>query len=652
MKRIKNIYKSACLLGLMAVVTSSCDDWLTIYPTDRVVEENFWEDRNDLDAVRYGAYKQMANTVNKMAEWGDLRSDSYNINPKSDMKKSDLDDYNNIIKGMPDSSMNKFDWAGFYTTINYCNKVLLHGPEVLERDKQFTATEWNYIKAEMTALRALNYFYLIRSFKDVPFTREVINSDAEVKNFPQVNQLMVLDSIILDCESVQLMARNRFASNTDTKGMITKPAIYAMLADMYLWRASLHEGRYGIDDEDDFETPRCIIPGKHGVKFDYKVAAEYANKALMALNEQTTANFASQYNASRNNTCNYGLQYCDMIENKFYGVDQNTSPAMEAQSAIFNSGNSVESIFELQFNSSPDNRENPAINRYYGSNDGTLLMVSDQALRAALGGSEMWDYDTRRWFYVENAFSSSDAAPTQPDQNYYCLKYMTPQPRFNDGTQESKKLTYIKTNGNKYRNWIVYRMTDVMLIKAEALACLGTQESYAEAKNLCSAIRRRSYCNYKKFDESQRKDLTKTYDKCVVNPDAKGKTAQDKDRDPYIRMVMNERQIELLGEGKRWYDLVRWAERKAGQDAGEPDVREALIPELHREGKAIGNGQKGVEAMIKEFMETAYQSWGSTFKNRWKNRYGLYNPIYYKEVQASNGALEQNPVWNHSKYEQ
>ena len=98
--------------------------------------------------------------------------------------------------------MSCFDWEGVYKTINLCNKVLKYGPEVLERDKQFTTTEWYYMRAEMTALRALSYFYLIRAFKDVPYTTKLINSDTEVETFPLTNQLVVLDSIILDCEKV------------------------------------------------------------------------------------------------------------------------------------------------------------------------------------------------------------------------------------------------------------------------------------------------------------------------------------------------------------------------------------------------------------------------------------------------------------------
>ena len=80
MKKNK-LFQYASLLGLLALSTTSCEDWLEVHPQDRIVEEEFWEDRNDLEGVRYAAYKQMAKTVDKLAVWGDLRSDSYILNP-------------------------------------------------------------------------------------------------------------------------------------------------------------------------------------------------------------------------------------------------------------------------------------------------------------------------------------------------------------------------------------------------------------------------------------------------------------------------------------------------------------------------------------------------------------------------------------------
>lgn len=204
MKRKFYISVSSCLVGLLAFTATSCEDWLTVYPQDKVVEEEFWEDKNDLEGVRYGAYHQMAGTIRKLAVWGDLRSDSYNLNRTRHKDMGNYDMYNEIMKGMPDSSMNIFDWGNVYKTINLCNKVLSHGDEVLAKDAQFTTAEWYQMRAEMTALRALNYFYLIRAFKDVPYTTQVINNDRQVTTFGETNQLQILDSIILDLSLIHI----------------------------------------------------------------------------------------------------------------------------------------------------------------------------------------------------------------------------------------------------------------------------------------------------------------------------------------------------------------------------------------------------------------------------------------------------------------
>ena len=637
---------------MMALGATSCTDWLTIYPQDRVVEENFWEDKNDLEGVRYGAYRQMASTVSKFVVWGDLRSDSYELNSvdHSDQKSRDM--YIEIINGMPDSSMTIFDWGDVYTTINYCNKVLQHGEEVLERDKQFTTGEWIQMRAEMIALRALNYFYLIRAFKDVPYTTKVINKDSEVEHFPLTNQLVVLDSIIADCESVKGKARNRFTSRADSKGMITNCAIYAMLADMYLWRGSLHEGRHNKMGSD-------IVNGEevsHNVNDDYNKAIEYADLSLQSLaNQNAEERTGAGLGSSSQETLNYGLANCDMIKNNFEGAAQATVPRLEAHTAIFTSGNSRESIFELQY-SVTDDIENSIVNSLYGFSNGTHLMVNKDALDALYDGGitgtgdngGMWD--SRLWICCQNKLvtGNSSSSNTQAQSGYYCMKYHTPSLNFlnMDGTSSNREIRSIQYTSRKWNNWIVYRMTDVMLIKAEALACIGGQSNVNDAKAICNAIHRRSYCNFR--DASKIPNTVTDYRSGIGN--ASGSSKQVKAGTNInvtltegIMYVMNERQIEFLGEGKRWFDLVRLAERCSYRKGDPDDPREPGVP----------NGQTGMSAMVAGFLGTGgNQSLATTLTNRFKNRYGMYCPIYYMEVKASDGAIEQNPVWNKSKYEQ
>ena len=633
MKKLKNIYTSLCLLGLAAVGTTSCEDWLTIYPQDRVVEEDFWEDKNDLEGVRYAAYKQMCSTVQKFAVWGDLRSDSWEMNQNRHGDQGSWDTYNEIMQAQPDSSMSIFDWGGVYTTINFCNKVLQHGEEILEKDKQFTQGEWRQMKAEMVGLRALNYFYLIRAFKDVPYSTKVINKDVEVEYFGLTNQLDVLDSIIVDVERVKGQARNRFTSNNDTKGLITNAALYAMLSDMYLWRASLHEGRGLMSD--------TVLLGKdsviHTVEGDYKKCIEYADEAIATLyrnNMQGNSNFGS----SVLDKLDFGLTNCELIKNTFDNVAAGRMPILYAQREIFgddvSSGkNSEESIFELQFSSS-DDRKNEVVDHLYGYSNGTHFQVCEAALGAIYGGSINDDngrYDSRTWYSV-----SKSIVGNRDLGHYYCFKHSRPWVAIS--TSGGDKEIIVDTEAkDSYRNWIIYRLTDVMLMKAEAYAAMGGKENNKLAQQIVNAIHRRSFCNLKE-DVKIEEDVTTS----SANNPKKGDAVMP--GSDYVKLVMNERQIELLAEGKRWFDLVRYAERNAGGMDGTKDDREWT------EDKPIGNGYAGVKKMVEGFMKNKYTNY-TVQRNRLKNRYGLYCPIYYMEVKAARGAIEQNPVWNKSKYD-
>ena len=93
---------------------------------------------------------------------------------------------------------------------------------------------------------------------------------------------------------------------------------------------------------------------------------------------------------------------------------------------------------------------------------------------------------------------------------------------------------------------------------------------------------------------------------------------------------MDTRKIELTGEGKRWFDLVRYTERKSATDDSEDAMR----------------------AMYNEYMSaiTGYEM----ARNRCENLWGLYSPIYYMECKAYRAGgsnINQNPVWNKSKYD-
>jgi hypothetical protein len=140
------------------------------------------------------------------------------------------------------------DWKSLYQTINRCNILIHYAPQVQETDPNYTLTEMKANVAEATFIRSLCYFHLIRAFRDVPFSREPSINDTQDYQIPADSFNVVLNNLINDLELVkddaQLYFRKPNAdkqpedAERDNTARVTKPAIYALLADLYLWQGN------------------------------------------------------------------------------------------------------------------------------------------------------------------------------------------------------------------------------------------------------------------------------------------------------------------------------------------------------------------------------------------------------------------------------
>jgi hypothetical protein len=88
-------------------------------------------------------------------------------------------------------------------------------------------------------------------------------------------------------------------------------------------------------------------------------------------------------------------------------------------------------------------------------------------------------------------------------------------------------------------NWIIYRLSDVMLMKAEALVELDGATNFNNALSLVN----QTYLRSNPEQDSLR----------IANYPTQGEMET---------LVLRERQRELLFEGKRWFDLLRVARRE------------------------------------------------------------------------------------------
>lgn len=581
MKKI-NIYKtllvSAC--AFITLGTTSCDDFLTIYPSNEITEEQFWEDRTDLESGIRGCWKQFISQdiMERMVVWGECRSDNFDLMTES------WDDMKDLMNANLLETNSLFNWSAFYKTINFCNKVLQYGPLVVERDKSFTSEDWKPVEAEMKALRALNYFYLVRTFREIPFEFKPIGSEHDVKEHSgrQFMAEVVLDSIINDVEAVKDNGMRQYTNELDNKGRFTRESIYTLLADMYLWRAAKNASpdsvaKYGSKSQDD-----------------YQKVIEYCDAVLdMYMERYDRDNPMGGGTSSENNENPYHL-----IRMNANGGTQDVVD--DVYDEIFVQKNNRESILELQFDGSTNSntclynyRDNNGLYRHRDNNTGLLQASApcQTVTRNIDNTSGLFSQsDIRRW---------QSLVYTEAGQRVYSIGKYTYQSITHDNLEdnsEGTENTFIST-GSFNSNWIIYRLSDVLLMKAEAITRLDapTTEQLQDAFNCVTMILYRS-----------NPSVTTDRDKLSFT--------NYQEPSQLFDLVMRERRREFFGEGKRWFDLVRMAEHD------------------------------GTTTNMLTLLLTKYATNTNAVRAKLASMNSLYSPVYENELKV-NPNLHQNPAW-------
>lgn len=544
MKRLINNIKYTAAAFCAVVCMSSCEDFLSTVPLNDIVLENFWENEAEVTSVVTSCYSGMADQefLKRAMMWGELRSDNVTkglIN--KDVKYVNHVQLPEMLDGNILPNYEIADWSTFYRVINRCNTVLHYAPDVLERDPDFNESEWLAMEAEMLTLRALCYFYLVRSFRDVPFVSEPTIDDSKPFIKPASDPDSVLNVLIADLKKAELYAVKEYPMNTTsseisyTKGRITQQAVWSLMADIYLWM-----GRY---DE-------CIT---------------YCEKVIAAKIEEAEEERMS-----------YEGKY-PLIANMKASASSNKH---QAYYEIFGVGNSFESIFEVQIDYNYDLKNRGDLLRaYYGAAD---VDMGAYSVASFIGDGAKEGNDI---------FAKTDIRPYElfdvEDVNQYSIrKYITRS--VDDLGNASKRMS-------EFTNWIFYRLTDVMLMEAEALVERNDtlKNDLRYAFDLTNAVYRRS-----NLAAAEKDSLTfSTYG------------SQIKMRE----FVLLERQRELMLEGKRWFDLVRMARRD------------------------------GTNGPMLDLAKRKYNK-PDAVKSKWIKPDMLYLPIFEDELKV-NTLLRQNPEY-------
>ena len=232
---------------------------------------------------------------------------------------------------------------------------------------------------------------------------------------------------------------------------------------------------------------------------------------------------------------------------------------------LFYPGNSLESIFEFQFDDALNQR-----NSLYGLTQ-RFSYQYDPSQKAI----EMFAKEFTRELYRGEEVSIKKYG----EDDFIIWKYVG---RDNDGETTRSGLDQSSAN------WIIYRMADILLMKAEALSQLGR---FQEASDIINEIRIRADATPLLLPHTQ-----------TAFEDA----------------ILEERALELAFEGKRWFDLVRMGRRN----------------DYARKSKLIEIIINNVPSTQKRILAT-----------KLTNPLGWFMPIYETEMER-NKNLVQNPYYD------
>jgi hypothetical protein len=498
-----------------------------------VVEDAYWKSKEDVHTAVVGCYSSMVSSgmATKILLWGELRADMVTTNTTATAAHA------SVTRGEISPENSIVSWNEFYTTISYCNKVIEKSVLAKDNDLSYTDALLKRDIAEATTIRALMYFYLVRSFSDVPLVLNASNTDDQDYYPSQSTSVEILNQLVSDLNGILNDLPFSYGDNDSNKGRFTRYGALALLADIYLWQSN------------------------------YTGCQNACNQIL------TSGQF-SLVPVRREERTVFDVDRTTILDTAYVAVPSEVAIWFDKLYVI---GNSVESIFELQYPTTHETLSNPFFALFNSTTSRPPIIANEVVLDGALFPIYEADGDVRdirRNYY----------------QGSHIWKYVGAS--FDGQYRDIRDLM----------NLIIYRLPDIILMKAEALIELAiidgnNQDQLQEAYELIEQVRERA-------------NAVETASTRMESPYS-GKALE--------KFLLDERARELLFEGKRWYDVLRFAKR----DNFGGDNREYLM-------------EMAINSAPPEKL--------TSLQTKYLNEWFCYWPILVSAVEI-NKNLKQNPFY-------
>ena len=404
-------------------------------------------------------------------------------------------------------------WSHYYEGIRAANLYLSEAKNLKFLEWKHTDDYKDIMKDfknypnEVRFLRAYYYFELMRRYKNVPLVLKVLNNK-EANEVEQATYQQIADFIVGECSEISEKLPVDYKGFKDKEdGRITKGAALALKARVLLYMASpLYSP---VNDEEKWkraaEAAYAVINPSAGL--GYAIQKGFRNIYL-------------QENAGRKDIILYrpvGETGNFEKANFPIGIEGGNTTTCPTQNLM--------EAFEMKL---PDGKYHPfdwndpniRINPYANRDprmEKTIVHNGQKWLKVPM---EIWEGGS-------NGQPIVNATVT----GYYLAKYVNHNISFASGSKTKKIL----------HNWVLFNYSEILLNYAEAMVNAKHNPAYTDAELPLSAV---AAVNMVRSRED------------VGMP----AIANEISEDDFIKIVKNERRVELAFEGHRFWDVRRWKE--------------------------------------------------------------------------------------------
>ncbi|QXV64253.1 RagB/SusD family nutrient uptake outer membrane protein [Mucilaginibacter sp. 21P] len=242
MKKI-NLYIISGLMLLTATSLFSCKKLLEQEPKNSTYQEAFWKtaaNARSAIAGNYGLLRTAMMDKNiRYYMYGDaiaknLFTIQYNGDGLEGIQTGDFTfQYNLNTLG---------NYTLYYKTIAMSNVVIANVSKMTDaqlKDVDNPTAFRNNIVGQALFIRALSYFMMTRVWGDVPLVLTAYDDPINAPQLPRTPKADVMKQIETDCHNAINMLAWGYTDQGDAHVMANKGSVYALLAHLYLWRATM-----------------------------------------------------------------------------------------------------------------------------------------------------------------------------------------------------------------------------------------------------------------------------------------------------------------------------------------------------------------------------------------------------------------------------